>query len=128
MTNELEPQIDKKDLHKDRPATITELLELAGKLYKDLIYLSKQEDPAALLEGVIKMPDEKDSVTLKASGRTYFMDVGKTKTGTPYLKLTESRIDIQTQKPVRNTIVIFEEQIKDFYLAFSRLVVKLKKP
>lgn len=122
------PEMSKKELHKEKPAGISELLDLAGKLYQNLLVLSKQEDPAAILEGVIQMPNEDESVKLCANGRTYFMDAGKTKTGKPYIKLTETRMDVHTGQPVRNTIVIFEEQLKDYYLAFSRLVIKLKKP
>jgi len=122
------PEMSKKELHKEKPAGISELLDLAGKLYQNLLVLSKQEDPAAILEGVIQMPGEDEGVKLNANGRTYYMDVGKTKSGKPYIKLTETRMDVHTGQPVRNTIVIFEEQLKDYYLAFSRLVIKLKKP
>jgi hypothetical protein len=119
---------EETDINKDKPITIPDLLQVADKLYKGLLQLSNHSDPFQMLEGVIELPTETNSVTLKTPGRTYFFDIGKTKEGTSYLKITETHLNKEDQKPVRNTVIVFEEHLKEFYLTLSRLVVKFTRP
>jgi hypothetical protein len=119
---------EETDINKDKPITIPDLLQVADKLYKGLLQLSNHSDPLRMLEGVIEMPTEINSVTLKTPGRTYFFDVGKTKEGTSYLKITETHLNKEDQKSIRNTVIVFEEHLKEFYLTLSRLVVKFTRP
>jgi hypothetical protein len=129
MTTEIiSPDLIKEQLQKEKPATVTELLAIAEKLYTKLLALNQLEDPAAILEEVIAMPDDKESIRISAGGRTYFLDSGRAKNDKAYLKITETHLEGEERKSVRNTVIIFEEQLKEFYMAFSRLVVKLKRP
>jgi hypothetical protein len=129
MTNEIiPPDLSKEKPHNEKPASVSELLAIAEKLYTKLQALNQLEDPTFLIEEVIVMPDDKESVKISAGGRTYFLDSGRTKNDKAYLKITETHLEGEERKKVRNTVIIFEEQIKEFYMAFSRFVVKLKKP
>jgi hypothetical protein len=119
---------EETDIKKDKPITIPDLLQVADKLYKGLIQLSNHSGPIQMQEGVIELPTDTNSVTLKTPGHTYFFDIGKTKEGTSYLKITETHLNKEDQKPVRNSVIVFEEHLKEFYLTFSRLMVKLTKP
>jgi len=106
---------------------LADLVSQSERLYKGLLLLSENEDPAALLGDVIEIPQEKESVTLRARGRTYFLDTGKTKNDQGYLKITETHVEGEDKKQVRNSVIVFEDQLPEFYLALSRLVVNLKK-
>ncbi len=119
---------DESDVNKDKPITIPDLIQVADKLYKGLLQLSNHPDPFQMLEGVIELPLDNNNAILKTPGRTYFFDIGTTKEGSSYLKITETHLNKEDQKSVRNTVIVFEEHLKEFYLTLSRLVVKLKKP
>jgi len=58
---------------------------------------------------------------LKTSSRTYFLDIETTKNGKPYLKITESRINKETQEQTRNTIIIFEKDLLKFTGTFNTM-------
>lgn len=113
--------------HERTPITLNDLVQQSEKLYKDLLILSETDDPAAFLGGIIEIPSEKESVTLHSGGRTFFFDTGKTKNNRGYLKITETHIEGVEKKPVRNSVVIFENQLSDFYIALSRLILNLQK-
>jgi len=115
------------DKRENFSATLAELVHQSEKLYKGLLQLGENEDPAALLGGSIELPKEKESVTLRAGGRTYFLDTGKTKNDRGYLKITETHVEGEEKKPIRNSVIVFEDQLSEFYLALSRLIVNLKK-
>lgn len=70
------------------------------------------------------MADNNASKTLKLSTRTMFFDVLKTKEGKPYLKITESRI--KGEERLRNTIVIFPEDVEDFKKTFEEMLTLVK--
>ena len=84
---EQQPLSDKK---KEKITTIDDLMATAGKLYKGLIVLSQQKHPLDIRRGVSDMNTERESEMIKASGKTYFLDIEHTKTGKPYLKITET--------------------------------------
>jgi hypothetical protein len=115
------------DKKKEKIITIDDLLVSAGKLYKGLIDLSQQKHPLDIRRGVSDMNTERESETVKAQGRTYFLDVESTKEGKPYLRITESHINKQNNESVRNTILIFQEDIHDFTQAFTKMAYKVGK-
>ena len=62
---------------------------------------------------------------IMAGKRTYFMDVKESAKGAKYLVLTESKkLDDDTFE--RHSIMIFEEDIEKFALAFIKTTYKMK--
>ena len=112
---------------KEKVPTIDDLLIYAGKLYKGLIELSNQKNPLELRRGVMDMNTERESETVKAQGRTYFFDLEHTKEDKPYLRITESHINKENNESVRNTILIFQEDIHEFTQAFTKMAYKVSK-
>jgi len=119
-----QPLSDKK---KEKITTIDDLMATAGKLYKGLIDLSQQKHPLDIRRGVSDMNTERESETVKAQGRTYFFDVESTKEAKPYLRITESHINKEKNESVRNTILVFQEDIHDFTQAFTKMAYKVGK-
>ena len=115
------------DKKKERIITIDDLLISAGKLYKGLIDLSQQKHPLDIRRGVSDMNAERESETVKAQGRTYFLDVESTKEGKPYLRITESHINKEKNESVRNTILVFQEDIHEFTQALTKMAYKVSK-
>ena len=70
------------------------------------------------------MSDDTQSRQLKASGRTYFLDIVQTKEGKPYLRITESRKG-EGDKFERNRVHVFPEDAGDFAEAVSEMASKL---
>ena len=123
-SREQQPLSDKK---REKVTTIDDLLVNAGKLYKGLIELSQQRHPLDIRRGVSDMNAERESETVKAQGRTYFLDLESTKEGKPYLRITESHINKEKNESVRNTILVFQEDIHDFMQAFTKMAYKVGK-
>ncbi len=63
---------------------------------------------------------------IRGSSRTYFFDIEKTKDGKPYLKITESRLSGPEKEPVRNSIFVFSDNIKEFAESIIQLGYKLR--
>ena len=112
---------------KEKVTTIDDLLIHAGRLYKGLIELSQQRHPLDIRRGVSDMNAERESETVKAKGRTYFLDLENTKDGKPYLRITESHINKNNNESVRNTILVFQEDIHDFTQALTKMAYKVGK-
>ena len=112
---------------KEKVTTIDDLLIHAGRLYKGLIELSQQRHPLEIRRGVSDMNAERESETVKAKGRTYFLDLENTKDGKPYLRITESHINKNNNESVRNTILVFQEDIHDFTQALTKMAYKVGK-
>jgi hypothetical protein len=70
--------------------------------------------------------NKKESLTVKAGGRTYFFDVQKTREGKPYLTITESRYMGKDKERERNTITVFPEQLEEFSRTLYKMVKKVK--
>jgi hypothetical protein len=117
-SGEQQPLSDKK---KEKIITIDDLMVTAGKLYKGLIDLSQQKHPLDIRWGVSDMNTERESEMIKASGKTYFLDIEHTKTGKPYLKITETRKDAKNGDQIRNSIIVFQEDIREFSQAITRI-------
>lgn len=88
--------------------------------------LSEFKYPLDIRRGVGKgvkkrMSDDKQSRQIKGSGRTYFLDIQKTRGGKPYLRITESRKG-EGDKFERNSINVFPEDADEFAQAVSEMV------
>ena len=111
--------------------TIDDLLRKAQELFQGLRKLSEYKHPLDIRRGVKKrkgvrkrMNDDKQSKQIKGSGRTYFLDVAKTREGKPYLRITESRKG-EGDAFERNSINVFPEDADKFAQAVSEMVSTL---
>ena len=105
--------------------TIDDLLQKAQELFSGLKKLSGYKHPVDVRRGVGKgvkkcMNDDRQSWQIKGSGRTYFLDVEKTKEGKSYLRITESRKG-KGDKFERNSINVFPEDADEFAQAVSQM-------
>jgi hypothetical protein len=94
--------------------TIDDLLKLSEILYKGMINLSQQRHPLFIRKGVGEMQVESKNEVLKTGSKTYFFDIETAQNGKPYLKITESYLTGETKEQVRNTIIIFQEDVFKF--------------
>ena len=106
--------------------TIDDLLHKAQELSSGLKRLSEFKHPLDIRRGVRKgvkkrMSDDSQSKQIKGSGRTYFLDIEKTRGGKPYLRITESRKG-KGDKFERNSINVFPEDADEFAQAVSEMV------
>ena len=109
--------------------TIDDLLQKAQELFAGLRKLSEYKYPLHIRRGVRKevkkrMSKDRQSKQLKGSGRTYFLDVEKTREDKPYLRITESRKG-EGDKFERNSINVFPEDADEFAQAVSEMAAKL---
>ncbi len=105
--------------------TIDDLLRKAQELFAGLKKLSESKHPLDIRRGVRKevkkrMSENKQSRQIKGSGRTYFLDIEKTRGGKPYLRITESRKG-KGDKFERNSINVFPEDADEFAQAVSEM-------
>lgn len=116
-------------LHREPFVTIDDLLLKAHDLFAGLQKLSKFKYPLDVRRGIGKgvkqyMNDEAQSQQIKGAGRTYFLDLQKTKEDKPYLRITESRKG-EGDKFERNSINVFPEDAAEFAESVSEMVAKL---
>ena len=109
--------------------TIDDLVEKAQELFRGLRRLSEYKHPLDVRRGTRKgvekaMNHDRQSMQIKGSGRTYFLDIEKTKGEQPYLRITESRKG-DGDKWERNTINVFPEDAEEFAAAVSEMIAKL---
>ena len=71
------------------------------------------------------MPDSNSSRTVKAGSTTYFFDVKETKSGKPYIVITESHFKGEGSERRRSSVVVFPEQIKEFVSAVTEVAREL---
>ena len=110
--------------------TIDDCLQQAQDLFAGLKRLSEYKRPLDIRRGVGKgvkksMTDNQPSKQLNASGRTYFLDVQKTREGKSYLRITESRKG-EGDRFERNSINVFPEDAKEFAQAVSEMTAELE--
>ena len=127
-------QNDKRSQLRSNPGrepftTIDDLAQLAQELVTGLEKLSESKYPLDVRRGARKgvgqnMSDDRQSVQIDGAGRTYFLDVQKSKKGDPYLKITESRKG-DAKKFERNSIFVFPEDAVEFSTAVSQMTEKL---
>ena len=94
--------------------TIDDLLKLSEILYKGMINLSQQRHPLFIRKGVGDLQLENKNEVLKTGSKTYFFDIETAQNGKPYLKITESYLTCETKEQVRNTIIVFQEDLFKF--------------
>ena len=108
--------------------TIDDLTQLAQELVTGLEKLSESKHPLDIRrarKGVGQsVSDDRQSLQIDGAGRTYFLDVEKSKKGDLYLKITESRKG-QQGKFERNSIFVFLEDAEEFANAVSEMTAKL---
>ena len=109
--------------------TIDDLMQKAQDLFAGLDRLSKYKYPLDIRRGIRKgvmknMNVDKPSMQIKGAGRTYFLDVEKTKEGKPFLVITESRKG-KGGKWERNRINVFPEDAGEFARAVSAMISRL---
>ena len=109
--------------------TIDDLVEKAQDLFRGLSKLSEYKYPLDVRRGIRKgvektMNEDKQSMQIKGSGRTYFFDIEKTKDDKLYLRITESRKG-DADKWERNNINVFPEDADEFAQAVSEMTAKL---
>jgi hypothetical protein len=102
--------------------TIDDLTRLAGELHSGLCKLGEFKHPLGVRKGVRNMQSERESMTIKAIGRIYFLDIKETKDGNPYLVITESRSKKEGEGRERSSIVVFPENAKEFSEAVANMV------
>jgi hypothetical protein len=106
--------IPETGFQRPRFATIDDMLELAKELFNGLNELGERKFPLDIRRGMRSMQREKESKMLKAKSKTYFFDIKETREGKPYLIITESRLKSEGQKPERNSIRVFQENVEEF--------------
>ena len=107
---ETSSQLEKRDEF----ITIDDLLKLSEILYKGMINLSQQRHPLSIRKGVGEMQLENKNEILKTGSKTYFFDLETAQNGKPYLKITESYLTGEKKEQVRNTIIVFQEDVFKF--------------
>lgn len=70
------------------------------------------------------MPESTYTKTIRAGGKTYFLDIRETKSGDKYLQITESRLK-EGGGRYRNNVVIFKEYFDEFRHALDEVAEKL---
>lgn len=131
MPNERENKL-KSDSERESFLTIDDLVEKADEVATGLRKLSETRRPLDIRRGIKKgkgvkeMPDNGDSITVKAGARTYFFDLKKTKEGKPFLVITESRFKGEDSKRERVSITVFPEQAVEFGEAVSAMTEKIE--
>lgn len=116
---------------RDSFPTIDDVWQKAAELSDDLRKMTEFKHPLDIRRGKVlgkevksSMREERESMQIKGAGRTYFMDVEKTRGGKSYLRLTESRKG-DNDKFERNSINIFPEDAEEFGKAVSEMIAKL---
>jgi hypothetical protein len=102
--------------------TIDDLLHKAQELFVGLRKLSGYKVRKWVKK---RMNDDRQSRQIKGSGRTYFLDIEKTRDDKPYLRITESRKGAG-DKFERNSINVFPEDADEFAQAVSEMASKLE--
>ena len=105
--------------------TIDDVILLSQELFKRLREIGEYKHPLAVRKGVKVMPDKKESQTVRAGSITYFFDIKKTRDNKPFLVITESRFKGDREDRERRTIVVFQEKVKEFAQAVSKISEKL---
>ncbi len=109
--------------------TIDDLVQKAHELFDGLTRLSDYKYPLDIRRGIGKevkkrMNDNKPSKQVKGAGRTYFLDVEKTREDKSYLRITESRKgDGDTWE--RSRIHVFPEDAEGFVQAIAEMAARL---
>ena len=111
-------------------STIDDAIQLADELLACLSKLGEYKHPLDVRrgrKGVTSIMDQNiDSKTVKAGSKTYFFDTKETRDGKPYLAITESRFKGDSEERERRTIIVFQENAKEFAEAVTEMTGKLE--
>src|SRR5262245_5497585 len=99
--------------------TIDDLITLSQELLTRLYQIGQYKHPLAVRKGV--KPMEKPTKIVRAGAITYFLDIKKTRDDKPFLLITESQYKGNDEKRDRNTIVIFQDNVREFAQAITEL-------
>ncbi|MAT96380.1 MAG: hypothetical protein CL608_04485 [Anaerolineaceae bacterium] len=103
-----------------------ETVPVLEKLTDILKELGQRKYPLAIRKGVIvDMAKQLKSAQIKGSGSTYFLDVEKAKTGSIYLKITQSRKS-DGDEFERSSIYIFPEDVSKFGKTVAEMIKEVK--
>jgi len=69
----------------------------------------------------------KENQIVRAGSTTYFLDVKETKTGKPYLAITESHFQGEGVQRQRKTISVFHEHIPKFIEALNTIAGRIQQ-
>lgn len=106
--------------------TIDDAIQLSQELLARLSKIGEHKYPLAVRRGVKTMADKNDSKTVRAGSITYFLDLKETKDNKPFLVITESRFKGENENRARKTIVVFQENVKEFAQAVVEMATKLE--
>ncbi len=115
----------------NRPfSTIDDALEILPGLEKLAIILrelGERKYPLAVRKGVMmNMVKAQKSEQIKGSGSTYFLDIQEAKTGSKYLRITQSRKAEGEGEFERTSVVVFPEDVKEFGQKVAKILKELK--
>ena len=99
--------------------TIDDLILLSQELFTRLHQISQYKHPLAVRRGVKQM--ENTCKIVRAGTITYFLDIKKTHDNKPFLLITESRYNSKDGRRDRNSIVIFQDNAREFVQAITEL-------
>lgn len=115
-------------LRKGSFTTIDDALDMVPGLEKlaDILKeLGGRRYPLAIRKGVsIKMSTAQKSKQIKGSNSTYFLDVQEAKTGSKYLRITQSR-KADGDEFERRSIFIFPEDAEQFGQEVAEMIKEL---
>jgi hypothetical protein len=101
--------------------TIDDLILLSQELFTRLNQISQYKHPFAVRKGVSQMENTNTSRIVRAGAITYFLDIKKTRDNKPFLMITESRYKGEDKKRDRNTLVVFQDNAKQFAQAITEM-------
>ena len=111
-------------------STIDDAIQLADELLACLSKLGEYKHPLDVRrgrKGVTSVMDQNiESRMVKAGSKTYFLDIKETKNGKPYLIIAESRYKGDSEERERRTIIVFQENAKEFAEAVTEMTDKLE--
>ena len=123
---ENQPAKNTGDIEREPFLTIDDLISQTQGLLNGLKKLGEYKHPLDIRKGVIGMKGERESVTIKATGRVYFLDIKETREGSPYLVITESRSKKgEGNERERSSIVIFQENAQEFSEAVADMLAQI---
>src|SRR3990172_6169847 len=110
---QLQNSVATRKISKATFTTIDDLILLVKELHNGLCELSEYKYPLGVRRGVRKLNNERESITIKAIGRMYFLDLKETRDGNPFLVITESRSQKEGETRERSSILVFKENAQE---------------
>ena len=112
--------------NRDSFTTIDDVIQLSQDLCHRLCKIGEYKHPFAVRRGVNTMVEKENSKTVRAGSITYFFDLKETKDNKPFLVITESRFKGEREDHERKSILVFQDNIKEFSKALSEIATSLE--